>query len=174
MPLGSAIQRNDELFNQDDDEDFISPYWSKKFAPFQLIWNEDSVPFCRNSKILGHNLSFDCTNDYLNSNSSSRSLMITFLRYKNNTFCTAGWFSKQRLPRAYLFQVKKGLFGQLGAFQNKAWHVLTCFKSKRHFLDSWVLFKTNLDTCLHFLSQKGTFWTAGSFSKQSFTRAYLF
>ena len=52
--------------------------------------------------------------------------------------------------------------------------MLTFFKSKKHFLDSWKLFKAKVHTCLPFLNQKGTFWTAGCLSKQRLTHAYLF
>ena len=43
MPLGSAIQRNDELFNQDDDEDFDSPISPKNLPRFS--WSGMKILF---------------------------------------------------------------------------------------------------------------------------------
>ena len=126
MPLGSVIQRNDEWFNQDDDEDFYFSLLVQLICPIStdLEWNI-LFPFAETGKYWDRFWAL-IPKWLLEFKFNSRSLMMTFFGYK------------------------KALLAQVCALQSIAEHVLTFFKRKRSFLHRFVFFKAKLNTCSSF------------------------
>ena len=69
--------------------------------------------------------------------------MMIFFGYEKTLFAQLCAF-QVKLDTCSHFQTKKTFFTQLYVFQGKAGHLLTFFKSKRHFLQGCVLFKAKL------------------------------